>query len=75
VLTWRRWGLFFIFLAVLNEVVWRMFDTDTWVAFKVWAPCRSPSSSRWRSCRCYSEIRARPGRQGRPDFRRWTPCP
>jgi intracellular septation protein len=35
VLTWR-WGLFFIFLAVANEVVWRLFDTDTWVAFKVW---------------------------------------
>jgi intracellular septation protein len=37
---WRkltfRWGLFFLFLAVLNEVVWRMFSTDFWVAFKVW---------------------------------------
>ena len=37
---WRkltlRWGLFFLFLAVLNEVVWRNFSTDTWVAFKVW---------------------------------------
>ena len=32
-----RWGLFFIFLAVANEVVWRLFDTDFWVAFKVWA--------------------------------------
>lgn len=31
-----RWGLFFLFLAVLNEVVWRNFSTDTWVAFKVW---------------------------------------
>lgn len=35
-LTWR-WGLFFLFLAVLNEVVWRNFSTDFWVAFKVWA--------------------------------------
>ena len=38
---WRkltiRWGVFFLFLAVLNEVVWRNFSTDTWVAFKVWA--------------------------------------
>ncbi|MBP0615481.1 septation protein A [Jiella mangrovi] len=38
---WRkltlRWGLFFIFLAVLNEVVWRNFSTDFWVNFKVWA--------------------------------------
>ncbi len=32
-----RWGLFFLFLALLNEVVWRNFDTDFWVAFKVWA--------------------------------------
>ncbi|MCU0830947.1 MAG: septation protein A [Rhizobiaceae bacterium] len=38
---WRtltiRWGLFFFFLAILNEVVWRGFSTDFWVAFKVWA--------------------------------------
>ena len=37
---WRkltlRWGLFFILLAVLNEIVWRSFSTDAWVAFKVW---------------------------------------
>jgi intracellular septation protein len=36
---WRklsfRWGLFFVFLAILNEVVWRNFSTDTWVTFKV----------------------------------------
>ena len=32
-----RWGLFFFFLAVLNEVVWRTQSTDFWVAFKVWA--------------------------------------
>jgi intracellular septation protein len=31
-----RWGLFFLFLAVLNEVVWRNFSTDAWVTFKVW---------------------------------------
>ncbi|MEO1749829.1 MAG: septation protein A, partial [Pseudomonadota bacterium] len=31
-----RWGLFFFFLAALNEVVWRNFSTDFWVAFKVW---------------------------------------
>ena len=38
---WRkltlRWGLFFLFLAVLNEIFWRTFSTDFWVAFKVWA--------------------------------------
>ncbi|RUT30041.1 septation protein A [Arsenicitalea aurantiaca] len=32
-----RWGLFFFVLAILNEVVWRGFSTDFWVAFKVWA--------------------------------------
>ncbi|MEM7299667.1 MAG: septation protein A [Pseudomonadota bacterium] len=31
-----RWGLFFVFLAIVNEVVWRNFSTDFWVAFKVW---------------------------------------
>lgn len=36
---WRkltfRWGLFFLVLAVLNEVIWRSFPTDVWVNFKV----------------------------------------
>lgn len=36
---WRvltlRWACFFLFLAVLNEFVWRYFSTDFWVAFKV----------------------------------------
>jgi len=36
---WRkltlRWALFFLFLAALNEVVWRNFATDVWVNFKV----------------------------------------
>ncbi|MGD9668717.1 MAG: septation protein A [Hyphomicrobiaceae bacterium] len=30
----RRWGFFFILLAALNEIVWRNFSTDSWVAFK-----------------------------------------
>jgi intracellular septation protein len=29
-----RWGLFFLIMAVLNEIVWRGFSTDTWVTFK-----------------------------------------
>lgn len=37
---WRiltiRWGLFFIFLACLNEVIWRNFSEDFWVSFKLW---------------------------------------
>lgn len=36
---WRlltiRWALFFVFLAVLNEVVRTNFSTDFWVGFKV----------------------------------------
>jgi intracellular septation protein len=35
---WRvltlRWGIFLLALAVLNEIVWRNFTTDQWVAFK-----------------------------------------
>jgi intracellular septation protein len=31
-----RWGLFFLFLAILNEVVWRNTSNDFWIAFKVW---------------------------------------
>ncbi len=30
-----RWGLFFFFLAGLNEVVWRTQSTDFWINFKV----------------------------------------
>ena len=30
-----RWGIFFIFLAILNEIIWRNFSTDFWVKFKV----------------------------------------
>jgi len=36
---WRhltiRWAWFFVALAVINEVVWRLFSTDAWVSFKV----------------------------------------
>jgi intracellular septation protein len=35
---WRaltlRWGLYFLALAALNELVWRNSSTDAWVAFK-----------------------------------------
>lgn len=37
---WRkltiRWGLFFLLLAILNELIWRTQTTEFWVAFKVW---------------------------------------
>jgi intracellular septation protein len=35
---WRkltlRWTMFFVAMALLNEVVWRNFSTDAWVSFK-----------------------------------------
>src|SRR5499426_1676624 len=35
---WRiltaRWALFFLAMAMLNEVIWRSQSTDVWVAFK-----------------------------------------
>jgi intracellular septation protein len=30
-----RWALFFFVLAAINEVVWRSFSTDTWIASKM----------------------------------------
>ena len=32
----NRWAYFFIFLAILNELVWRTQSEATWVNFKVW---------------------------------------
>jgi len=34
IMTWR-WAWFFLFLAILNEAVWRTQTTDMWVSFKV----------------------------------------
>ena len=32
----NRWAYFFIFLAILNEMIWRTQPETTWVNFKVW---------------------------------------
>ncbi|QMW21960.1 septation protein A [Sandaracinobacteroides saxicola] len=32
----RRWAIFFVAMAVLNEVIWRSFSTDIWFHFKTW---------------------------------------
>jgi intracellular septation protein len=32
----RNWAIFFVFMALLNEAVWRNSSTDFWVAFKLW---------------------------------------
>ena len=31
-----RWAYFFIFLAILNEIIWRTQPETVWVNFKVW---------------------------------------
>ena len=37
--TWKllslRWGLFFAFLTIINEIAWRNLSTDEWVNIKV----------------------------------------
>ena len=32
----NRWAYFFIFLAFLNELIWRTQSEEMWVNFKVW---------------------------------------
>jgi intracellular septation protein len=32
----RNWALFFAFMAVLNESVWRNSSTEFWIGFKIW---------------------------------------
>ena len=32
----RNWALFFLFMAALNEAVWRNTSTDFWIGFKIW---------------------------------------
>lgn len=32
----RNWAIFFAFMAVVNELVWRNSSTDFWIGFKLW---------------------------------------
>ena len=32
----RNWAIFFAFMAVLNEAVWRNTSTSFWIGFKLW---------------------------------------
>jgi intracellular septation protein len=32
----RNWALFFVFMACLNEAVWRNSSTSFWIGFKLW---------------------------------------
>ena len=54
-------GLFFAFMASLNEAVWRNSSTDFWIGFKLWGALPSPSSSPRPTSRCCC---------ARPDARR-----
>lgn len=31
----RNWAIFFVVMAIVNEIVWRNFSTDFWVSFKL----------------------------------------
>ncbi|MBN8827720.1 MAG: septation protein IspZ [Sphingobacteriia bacterium] len=33
----KRWAIFFLFLAIMNEVIWRNCSDEMWVKFKVFA--------------------------------------
>lgn len=37
---WRkltfRWGIYFLVMAALNEVIWRNFSPEFWAGFKIW---------------------------------------
>ena len=32
----RNWAIFFAFMALVNEAVWRNTSTDFWIGFKLW---------------------------------------
>lgn len=32
----RNWAIFFAFMALLNEAIWRNSSTDFWIGFKLW---------------------------------------
>jgi intracellular septation protein len=32
----RNWAVFFAFMAVLNEAIWRNSSTSFWIGFKLW---------------------------------------
>jgi intracellular septation protein len=33
----KRWGIFFIFVAISNEIVWNMYSEEVWVQFRLLA--------------------------------------
>ena len=63
------------FLAVANEVVWRMFDTDTWVAFKVWGIMPHHHRVLDAAAAGADEVRAGPTRRTSPPLTTPDPLP
>ena len=65
---WRkltlRWALFFLALAVLNEIVWRSTSTDVWVNFKVFGVMPLTLRVRRAAVSAAEEIRRRAGLPG-----------
>ena len=67
---WRkltfRWAMFFLALAVLNEIIWRTQTTDFWVNFKVFGIM--PLTFVFAACsfRCAEVVRADEGGQRLP---------
>ena len=58
---WRtltlRWGVFFLCLAVLNEIVWRNLSTDAWVTSAITGPiCTRTRCATWTSERTSPSI-------------------
>lgn len=76
---WRiltlRWAYFFVFLAILNEFIWRTFSTDAWVTFKVFGTMpitfvfllsQAPLLQR-HGREAPSAVQARPAGEARPE--------
>lgn len=32
-----RWGIFFLVLTILNELIWRNYSNEVWVSYKFWS--------------------------------------
>jgi intracellular septation protein len=68
---WRkltiRWALFFLAMAVLNEIVWRTQSTDVWVTFKAFGvlPLTALFAALQYPLVTRHELPSTPGREGR----------
>jgi intracellular septation protein len=69
---WRkltiRWAVFFLAMAVLNEIVWRTQSTDFWVTFKAFGvlPLTALFAALQYPLVTRHELPSTPGREGRP---------